>query len=561
MDPTQQRLDEVRRERSEIENHLIDELSAGKISRREFVRRGTVLGLSLPALSFIAAACGGDDDDGAATGATDTTDGGAQAGGTLRTALISPAGALDPLTVGDEGGLATLGQSGEYLAWSDDELMLQPRIAESWEPNEDGSVWTFTIRQGVTFHDGTPLTAEDVVATIEYHLGNESNALSALGGVLSAGNTQLADDTSVEFTLDAPNGNFPYLVSSDNYNLIILPKTFKGDWESDFIGTGPWKLDTYTPEVGVNYVKNPDYWDTTRMPLADRNEVKYYEDEQARVAALQGGEVDVVSNFSVAGGGALLEDPSYTIIELRASQHRKVHMRTDMEPFKDKRVRQAMALAVNRQALVDGLFEGRADLGNDSPFAPAFPSTDPSVAQREQDLEQATQLLEAAGQGGGFKVKLESWQGFEIPDLAVLLQNNWAEIGVTVDLQITDDGAYYGDFTYGGSRWLDSPFGITDWGHRGVPNVFLTSALGSKGPWNAPHFKNPAFDKLVADYVAAFDLDSQRAAAKQIQEMLLDETPAIFPYFYFHLAATKNVDGVEPTGMGHFDLSQAGFVT
>jgi peptide/nickel transport system substrate-binding protein len=561
MDARQHRLDEVRRERSEVENHLIDELSARKISRREFVRRGTVLGLSLPALSFIASACGGDDDDDAATGATDTTGGGPQTGGTLRTALISPAGALDPLTVGDEGGLATLGQSGEYLAWSDDELMLQPRIAESWEPNEDGSLWTFAIRQGVTFHDGSPLTAEDVVATMEFHLGNESNALSALGGVLSAGNTRLVDESTVEFTLDAPNGNFPYLVSSDNYNLIILPKTYTGDWESSFIGTGPWKLETYTPEVGVTYVKNPDYWDHSRMPLADKNEVKFYEDEQARVAALQGGEVDVVSNFSVAGGGALLEDPSFTIIELRASQHRKVHMRTDMEPFMDKRVRQAMALAVDRQALVDGLFEGRADLGNDSPFAPVFPSTDPSVPQREQDLDQARQLLEAAGQGGGFNVKLESWQGFEIPDLAVLLQNAWEEIGVTVELQITDDGAYYGDFTYGSSRWLDSPFGITDWGHRGVPNVFLSSALGSKGPWNAPHFKNPTFDQLLSDYVAAFDLDSQRAAAKQIQELLLDETPAIFPYFYFHLAATKNVEGVEPTGMGHFDLSQAGFTT
>ncbi len=295
--------------------------------------------------------------------------------------------------------------------------------------------------------------------------------------------------------------------------------------------------------MGVTYIKNPDYWDTSRTPLADTSEVKFYEDEQARVLALQGGEVDVVSNFSVAGGGALLEDPSFTIIELRASQHRKVHMRTDMEPFKDKRVRQAMALAIDRQALVDGLFEGRADLGNDSPFAPVFPSTDSSVPQREQDLEQAQQLLEDAGQGGGFNVKLESWQGFEIPDLAVLVQNAWAEIGVTVQLQITDDGAYYGDFTYGGSRWLDSPFGITDWGHRGVPNVFLSSALGSKGPWNAPHFKNPAFDELVADYVAAFDLDSQRAAAKQIQEMLLDESPAIFPYFYFHLAATKKRRG------------------
>jgi peptide/nickel transport system substrate-binding protein len=385
--------------------------------------------------------------------------------------------------------------------------MLQPRVAESWEPNEDGSVWTFAIRQGVTFHDGTPLTAEDVVATIEYHLGNESNALSALTGVLSAGNTQLADDSTVEFTLDAPNGNFPYLVSSDNYNLIILPKTFTGDWESTFIGTGPWMLETYTPEVGVTYAKNPDYWDTSRTPLADASEVKFYEDEQARVLALQGGEVDIVSNFSVAGGGALLEDPSVTLIEIRAAQHRKIHMRVDKEPFTDKRVRQAMALALDRQALVDGLFDGKADLGNDSPFAPVFPSTDPSVPQREINVEQARQLLADAGMGDGFSVKLESWQGFEIPDLAVLVQNAAEAIGVTVELQITDDGAYYGDFTYGGSRWLDSPFGITDWGHRGVPNVFLSSALGSKGPWNAPHFKNPQFDALLTDYVAAFDLD------------------------------------------------------
>ena len=553
------RVDEVRRERSEVENHLIDELSAGKISRREFVRRGTVLGLSLPALSFIAAACGGDDDDASATGATDTTAGAAQAGGTLRTAHITPAGALDPLTVGDEGGLAMLGQSGEYLAWSDDELMLQPRIAESWEPNEDGSVWTFAIRQGVTFHDGTPLSAEDVLATVEYHLGNESNALSALSGALSAGNTKLVDESTVEFTLDAPNGNFPYLVSSDNYNLIILPKTFTGDWEKTFIGTGPWKMETYTPTSASLTSSTPTTGTRAGRRSPTRARSSTTRTSRRACSRSRAARSTSLTNFSVAGGGALLDDPTFTIIELRASQHRKVHMRVDMDPFKDKRVRQAMALAIDRQALVDGLFEGRSDLGNDSPFAPVFPSTDPSVPQREQDLEQAKQLLDAAG--GGFNVKLESWQGFEIPDLAVLLQNAWKEIGVTVDLQITDDAAYYGDYTYGGSRWLDSTFGITDWGHRGVPNVFLTSALGSKGPWNAPHFKNPAFDKLVADYIAAFDLDSQRAAAKQIQEMLLDETPAIFPYFYFHLAATKNVDGVEPTGMGHFDLSQAGFVT
>ena len=562
MSDARRRVDELRRQSTEVENHLIDELAAGKISRREFVRRGAVLGLSLPALSFIASACGGDDDDASGTtGGADTTAGAPRAGGTLRTAVITPATALDPLLIGEEGGLAVMGQSAEYLAWSDSDLMLQPRIAESWAPNDDGSVWTFAIRQGVTFHDGTPLTAEDVVATIDFHLANESNALSALAGVLSAGNTKLVDDATVEFTLDAPNGNFPYLVSSDNYNLVILPKTFTGPWESSFIGTGPWKLEAYTPGVGATYVRNPSYWDTSRIPLADRSEVRFYEDEQARVLALQGGEVDIVSNFSVAGGGALLEDPSVIVVEIRAAQHRVIHMRADMEPFTDKRVRQAMALAIDRQALVDGLFEGRADLGNDSPFAPVFPSTDPSVPQRAQDVEQAKQLLQAAGKGDGFSVTLESWQGFEIPDLAVLVQNAAEAIGVTVELQITDDGAYYGDFTYGGSRWLDSPFGITDWGHRGVPNVFLASALGSDGPWNAPHFKSPEFDALVADYVAAFDLDSQRAVAGQIQQLLLDETPAIYPYFYFHLAGSKNVEGVEPTGMGHFDLSRAGFVS
>jgi peptide/nickel transport system substrate-binding protein len=136
----------------------------------------------------------------------------------------------------------------------------------------------------------------------------------------------------------------------------------------------------------------------------------------------------------------------------------------------------------------------------------------------------------------------------------VLIQNAAREIGIRITPKVTDAGTYYTDF------WLNSPLGITDYGHRGVPNVFLTAPLTSEGTWNAPHFANAEYDRLVADYVAALDLDSQRAVAKQIQELLLDETPIIFPYFYFHLSATtKEVTGAEPTGMGHIDLSRAGF--
>src|SRR5205823_1468643 len=144
--------------RTELENSVIDELFAGHISRREFVRAGSVLGMSLPLLSFLAA-CGGT--SGGGTSQSKTT-GAVKKGGTITVGVKAPTGAIDPLKIADEGGLLVLGQVGEFLAWSGADLKLQPRLAESWTPSSNGSVWTFKIRQGVTFNDGTPMTAADV---------------------------------------------------------------------------------------------------------------------------------------------------------------------------------------------------------------------------------------------------------------------------------------------------------------------------------------------------------------------------------------------------------------
>jgi peptide/nickel transport system substrate-binding protein len=557
MEANPDRVDRIRRTRSDVENHVIDELFAGRITRRDFVRRMTVLGMSASLAGFLAA-CSSDNGGGAtspsATGATSAT-GAIAPGGTLKTGIIAPATALDPLAVDDEGGLAVLGQSGEYLAWSNDQLQLEPRIAESWTPNGDGSVWTFAIRQGVTFQDGTPLTAADVVATMELHADpkNKSNALSAFAGVLSPGGAKAMDDATVEFTLDAANGNFPYLVSSDNYNVIILPKTYSGNWDKTFIGTGPWKMQTYTPDVGVTYGKNPDYWDTTRQPNADTNQITFYKEDQAKVLGIQGGEVNILSQFSAVSGQALLNDPNIKVISVRASQHRQVHMRCDQDPFQDKRTRQAVALMLDRPSIIQGLLDGKADLGNDSPFAPVFPSTDTTVPQRALDVEQAKQLLSDAGQAAGFDVTLYTWDNYEIPDLAQVIQQALKPVGINVKLSVTDAGTYYSKY------WLDSPLGITDYGHRGVPNVFLTAPLTSSGTWNAAHFSDPTYDRAVADYVAALDVGSQQAAAKTIEELLLDQTPLVIPYFYFHLSAVQvGYAGVQVTGMGHIDLTQAG---
>jgi peptide/nickel transport system substrate-binding protein len=227
----------------------------------------------------------------------------------------------------------------------------------------------------------------------------------------------------------------------------------------------------------------------------------------------------------------------------------------------DKRVRQAIALLVNRKVLVDGLLATKADFGNDSPFAPVFASTAPGVAQREQDIQQAKQLLAAAGVAGGFSIQLDTWQGFEMPALAQVLQQELRAANIHLSLSITDSASYYGEAVFGNSRWLDSSMGITEYGHRGVPNVLLGAPLESKGTWNAAHFKNKTYDGLVKDYVAAIDLDTQRVAAKKLQDLLLDEVPILFTYFYYYLSGTKkNVGGVDLTAMGCIDVTRAGFV-
>ncbi|RWC13146.1 MAG: ABC transporter substrate-binding protein [Mesorhizobium sp.] len=544
-------LDLLRRGRTPLENHLIDGLVDGRLSRREFVRHGSLLGLSLPLLGRIGMAAG--------FGATPSLARAAgAAGGTIRVGSSVPAAAIDPVTIADAGGLLVMQQVAEFLCVDGPDLVLKPALAESWKPNADGTVWTFTLRKGVKFHSGGEMRAEDVVASIDRLAdpANSSNALSVFSGILQKGNTKKVDDYTVEFHLDAPNGNFPYMVSSDNYNAVIIPASYKGDYEKSFDGTGPFKLEKYTPKVGASFVRNDDYWGDKALP--DRTEFTFFTDIQPQILALQGGQIDIINQMPVLAGVALLNDPNFEIISLKSVAHQQLHMHCDEGPTKDARVRRAIALCLDREKLAAGLMKGRAALGNDSPFAAVYPSTDTSVPQRKQDLAQAKQLMEAAGVGQGFKMTLTTERYLEIPEYAQLIQNWVKEIGIELELNILDQGAYYGDAVFGKSNWLDSAMGITDYGHRGVPNVYLAAPLKSDGTWNAAHFKNKDYDQMAASYIAALDLEAQKATAGKIQKLLLEETPVVFGYFYDYLTATaKGVTGVQPTAMSQLFLDKA----
>lgn len=544
-------LDLLRRSRTPHENHLIDGLVDGRVNRREFLRYGSVLGLSLPLLGRIGAAAG------FGTLATPAFAQGA-AGATIRVACSAPNGAVDPVKTPDVGGLVMLQQTGEFLCMDGPDLVLKPMLAESWKPNDRGTVWTFTLRKGVKFHSGGEMKADDVVASINRLAdpANSSNALSVFNGVLSKGGARKVDDHTVEFHLDAPNGNFPYLLSSDNYNAIILPADYAGDFEKTFNGTGPFKLEKYTPKVGASFVRNEDYWGEKALPA--KVEFIFFADIQPQILALQGGQVDVVNQLPILAGAGLLNDPAVTIISQKSATHHQLHMRNDVDPFKDPRVRRAIALSLDRNKLVKGLMRGRAQPGNDSPFAPVYPSTDASVPQREQNIAEAKQLLEAAGIKPGQKITLTTQRYQEIPEYAQLVQNAVKEIGLDMELTVMDSGTYYGDAVFGKSNWLDSAMGITDYGHRGVPNVYLSAPLRSDGTWNAAHFKNKDFDTLAASYIAALDVEAQKADAGKIQRLLLEETPVIFAYFFDYLSVSvKGVTGVNPTAMSQIFLDRA----
>ncbi|HET7725919.1 MAG TPA: ABC transporter substrate-binding protein [Candidatus Limnocylindrales bacterium] len=564
----QLRFDRIRRAASPLELDLVESFAQGRITRRQFINRGVVLGLSMPTIAAVIAACG--QTPAATPGATgasaapSASDGAsappATEGGVIRVAIQRPAGPLDPVGMQDLGSYGIVAQSFEFLCTlnsaGDD---IAPGLAESWEPNEDGSVWTFKLRSGVKWQDGSDFTAEDVVATMA-RLAAAGNA--GLKGVIDEQSAVVTDPTTVTFNLLSPNGNFPYLVSVFNAQSVITPVAMESGMTSDEVknGTGAWKLDSYDQATGATFSRNEAWWGG-RTPL-DGVEFTFFDEIGPMVTAYQGGQIDAIVQFDVLSGEALFNDPNFSIIATRTALHRQIWMRVDTGQFADKRVRQALAYTFDREAMVQQLFRGRADIGNDHVIAPIYPYFDESVPQRNRDVERAKALLAEAGVPS-LNAVLHAGELLEIPDLAVLIKSGAAEAGINLEVAVESLDTFYG------AQWCPgepaeppcsgaAELGIVDYGHRATPDVYLNAALKSNGIWNSSQYMNPEFDAAFAEFQAAVGVDAQKAACKKIQTILNEDVPIGVPYFYNYLAGNSNqFTGVYSSALGQMFFSSA----
>jgi peptide/nickel transport system substrate-binding protein len=553
---TRRRFNAWRSEAPAPQNAVVDDLFAGECDRAGFIQRATMFGLSVPVISAALLAAG----EAPVAFAKETR---GKAGGRIRVGLTPiPKGNLDPWTYQETAALQMGGIAGEFLNRNRPNLTLQPELAVSWKPNATGSVWTYKLRQGVKFANGKPMTADDVVATYHRLLTDPtSQAASAFSGVLSDAGVKKIDDYTVQFKLDTPTASFPYLTSSTTYQAIILPKDYQGPFESTPQTTGAFNLVSYTPGVSAKYDRNPNWWGGS-APL-DGVDVTLGE-QTALNNALTSGQLDLLNGIVYFDSRSLFTNKNIQIFSARGATHREIPMRVDQagSPLKDPRVRRAIALTLNRPQIVKTLFNGKADLGNDSPFAPVYPST-AVVPQRHQDIRLAKELIAAAGYSKGFKTKLVTYQTAELPSLAQIVQQGAKSIGGKIDIKILTGTQYYAG-TPTTTPWLNEPMTITDWGHRGVPNVLLNAALTSKaipskvaGTWNAAHFKNKKYDALVKTFGATPSLADQKKIAKAIELLLLAETPVIFPYFYNSFnAGSPKVKGYKVDQLGQEYLSK-----
>jgi peptide/nickel transport system substrate-binding protein len=410
-------------------------------------------------------------------------------------------------------------------------------LATGLDISDDGLTYTFTLRDGVTFHDGSAFDAEDVVFTFERLQTVESSALNLLGAFEVSG-----EGSTVTFTLPVINADFLFGIGS-RFAAILS----SGDTQFDTgqpNGTGAFRIAEYIPGERAVFVRNENYW-LEGAPLLDRVEHVYIADSAAQVDALLSGDVDFIFKLSLDQVEQLAGSDSVRVIEQATNQHPVIRLHADEGSIgADVRIRQAFKLATDRDQINDFLWDGRATIANNDPIGPVYGAFyDDSIEQPTYDPEAACALiLEATGEERLSGLTLRGPDAFsgQYADMAALLQQQWAGACIDVEIEISPEGVYYNDGT-----WLDTPLGITGWGDRPVPQSYLVEAYAPGASFNESRWEDEELGMLIEQASQTSDVAARAAIYGQISQIFAERGPIIIPFFAPILGATTaRVEGL-----------------
>jgi peptide/nickel transport system substrate-binding protein len=480
-----------------------------RVSRSDFLKGAA----GVVGFSTLLAACGGSSGTSSSASATTTGSGGVRKGGTLRLGYV---GAGTAETLNPNLGVTPIDQSRiqqlyDPLTILNPDLSTSPGLALDWAPNKDATEWEVKLRPGVTFHNGKPLTAQDVIYSIRLMSKPTSAALPFVSSI-KLNELKAVNNTTLRIPLQFPDAslqsNFVY------YNTWIVQ-----DGEKDFthpVGTGPFKFESFTPGQQSLFSKNANYWMSGR-PYVDAIKIASISDDTARLNALLSGQIDAMAQLPYAQAKAHQATGDIVVLSAQAPQALVFYFDVTKAPFSDNRVRTAMKLIANRPELVSNAISGFGTVGNDI-IGKGLPFYNTSLPQRVQDIAQAKSLLKAAGQQNLHAVLKTSQIIPGFVESATLFAQQAQSAGVTVQLQQVPPDSYFNPSL----QYLKLLFGQSQWPVFSL-KFFYLQALAKNAPYNETHWNDPAWNTLLFKAIGELDQSKAQSYWNQVQQIQYEQ--------------------------------------
>lgn len=418
-----------------------------------------------------------------------------------------------------------------YLTMINSDGTLGGDLATNWEANDNASVWTFEITPDATFHSGKPVTAQDVVDSLNHHRGEKTT--SAAAPLLSSVTDIRADgDHTIVIELEGGNADVPWMMT--DYHLVVCPSDGEGgiDWKSGD-GSGPYKIDS--GDFGIQFhLSRHDGWHGEGAYF-DKLELLMLQDPNARQTALVTGAVDAISLVDLKTKALLERDPKVKMLSVPSAAAITMPMFCDTAPYDDVNVRNAMKLVMDRDEIIEKIAYGEATKGNDFHHSPAMPYFPEGIEQRDYDPDQAKSLLAKAGVDE-LNVKLSTADSVfsGAVDLCVIYAEQAAKAGIKVNVVREPNDGYYSDV------WLKKPFCTVSWGARPTPDIIYSQGYTAGANWNESRWNNEEFNKLLLQAKSELDDTLRAEMYRDMAVLAKDDGGTIIPFFNNFVYATSD---------------------